>query len=306
MGESNQGKRPFVKVFAIGYLVWHVIDSAAMLLGLGYLTYELVANAGETRLPATVPVLSFSVPTLVLIGIAWAICILVAIAGFAFALGSLGAVKVDRSRLVILGRVMLCLCIIEVAFGFVQSNAVTVTSSVVAALLSSALLNEAEPKRAKKAGEEANADDWEPSKDDRESLHLFRMCDGYALIMTVWGALRILSGMATIFGDGLSLADEAGIQRLVSGVAACVVGSYLLAIGRFGKMSLRNATKLKTFWRLSVAGMVLALPGAVSVGYWYLSGAGVSRGDLFCSLLDFCLCSAGFFYAKKLSELSRR
>ena len=306
MGESKKGKRSFVKAFAIGYLVWHAFVTFVTVVALGYVTYALVANVGDVRIPASVPVLGLSVSTLLLICIAWVICLAVALAGFAFALGSLGVLRVERSRLVLLGRVMLCLCIVDVAFGFIQANAVTVVSSIAAAILSAALLNEAEPKRGENKPEAEEEADWEPNADDHEGLHLFRMCDGYALIMTVWGALRILSGMATIFGGGLSLGDEATLQRLVSGVLACIVGGYLLTIGRFGKMSLRNVSKLKTFWMLSVVGMVLSVPGVISVVFWFFRGAGVSRGDIYCSLLDFCLCAAGFFYAKKLSELSKR
>ncbi len=306
MGENKKGKRSFVMAFAIGYLVWHALDTIATVLTLGYVTYALVANTGDALIPESVPVLGLTVPMLLMVCVAWVICAAVALAGFAFALGSLGALKVERTRLVVLGRIMLCLCIVNVAFGFIQKNAVIVVSSVVAALLSAALLNEAEPKRGERPSEANEEPGWEPSADDHEALHLFRMCDGYALIMTVWGALRILNGMATIFGDGLSLGGDVAAQHLVSGTLACIAGAYLLAIGRFGKMSLRNVAKLKTFWMLSVVGMVLSVPGVISVVFWFFHGAGISRGDAFCSLLDFCLCAAGFFYAKKLSELSKR
>ena len=199
-----------LKPLGVGYLVWHCISKLAILV---ILMFTTLAYAGiysvQGQLPQTVSLMGFDVSAWLFIGGSWAILALVTLAGISFAVSALTFQRehVRLTRAIILGRIMFALCVIDLLTSVVQGDSVSIITGSVSLVLTGSLALEV--RRASRGIDQdapqksfvAEAIDEEPVR--LESLSdaarsRFRATSGYATIMLVWGALRVLYGIATL------------------------------------------------------------------------------------------------------------
>ncbi len=328
MAKTDTARRLSLKPFAVGYLVWHCLTSLVTICLLGCVSLQFFAYVGWEGL--TIPVLGLPVSVLLLLIAGWVFSILVAVSGVLFALGSIGRWEAPENTVSTLGRSMLAICALELVLGVIQGNFFTLLSKAISILLTGAILHEL-----KEAGETAEESDGDLSANSEQSetnprdatvsntadcstqaahtassktagyasvRHLARMCEGYSLIMFFWGALRLLTGIAEIFNGGFSASDEGSVHRVISGAVLVGVGIYLIAVGRYGKASTADRSRLKTFRTLSIVGLCASVGSVIPTVVWATAGSELSTGDLFCSTVDLALYAAGVFYAHKLSQ----
>jgi len=130
----------------------------------------------------------------------------------------------------------------------------------------------------------------------------FRATSGYATIMLVWGALRVLYGIATLISLPLASGARFVMYGLASSLVIMCVGVYLIVAGRYGKTALSGSGKLDTFMGLCRIGVIVAGAALVLFVFLLLGGLAPAAGETFCAVVDLALCGAGLFSASKLNE----
>ncbi len=378
MGEKAGFKPSMLKPFAIGYLVWHILTSLITLALLGHVSVNFFALANFRAL--TMPVLGFTVNVGLLVIAGWVIYVLLVLAGLAFGLGAIGVWKGFSRHALAVGRVMLVLCVLNLVFGLVQANILTILSEGITILLTGALIHELNQEARESlevsagwgdatgdsspqsnAATHMNSDpgsatnnavgsrraavvptacdacsvdvcktdsavppageqNTNPSTSacsrttgerdspvpvpafDEESRKLQRLFEGYVLIMFVWGALRVLSGLAVVFNGGFAVTDEPSVRRVVTGGLIALVGLYLVVTGRYGKAALSSTEKLAVFRRLGIIGLVLSVLGFAPTLVWAVSSAQLLSSDMFCSAINLALFAASVYYADALEK----
>lgn len=303
-----------LKPLGVGYLVWHCISKLAILV---ILMFTTLAYAGiysvQGQLPQTVSLMGFDVSAWLFIGGSWAILALVTLAGISFAVSALTFQRehVRLTRAIILGRIMFALCVIDLLTSVVQGDSVSIITGSVSLVLTGSLALEV--RRASRGIDQgapqksfvAEAIDEEPVR--LESLSdaarsRFRATSGYATIMLVWGALRVLYGIATLISLPLASGARFAMYGLASSLLIMCVGFYLIVAGRYGKTALSGSGKLDTFMGLCRIGVIVAGAALVLFVFLLLGGLAPTAGETFCAVVDLALCGAGLFSASKLNE----
>lgn len=303
-----------LKPLGVGYLVWHCISKLAILV---ILMFTTLAYAGiysvQGQLPQTVSLMGFDVSAWLFIGGSWAILALVTLAGISFAVSALTFQRehVRLTRAIILGRIMFALCVIDLLTSVVQGDSVSIITGSVSLVLTGSLALEV--RRASRGIDQgapqksfvAEAIDEEPVR--LESLSdvarsRFRATSGYATIMLVWGALRVLYGIATLISLPLASGSRYVMYGLASSLVIMCVGVYLIVAGRYGKTALSGSGKLDTFMGLCRIGVIVAGAALVLFVFLLLGGLAPAAGETFCAVVDLALCGAGLFSASKLNE----
>lgn len=303
-----------LKPLGVGYLVWHCISKLAILV---ILMFTTLAYAGiysvQGQLPQTVSLMGFDVSAWLFIGGSWAILALVTLAGISFAVSALTFQRehVRLTRAIILGRIMFALCVIDLLTSVVQGDSVSIITGSVSLVLTGSLALEV--RRASRGIDQdapqksfvAEAIDEEPVR--LESLSdsarsRFRATSGYATIMLVWGALRVLYGIATLISLPLASGARFVMYGLASSLVIMCVGVYLIVAGRYGKTALSGSGKLDTFMGLCRIGVIVAGAALVLFVFLLLGGLAPTAGETFCAVVDLALCGAGLFSASKLNE----
>lgn len=298
----------------VGYLVWHCISKLAILV---ILMFTTLAYAGiysvQGQLPQTVSLMGFDVSAWLFIGGSWAILTLVTLAGISFAVSALTFQRehVRLTRAIILGRIMFALCVIDLLTSVVQGDSVSIITGSVSLVLTGSLALEV--RRASKGIDQdapqksfvAEAIDEEPAR--LESLSdaarsRFRATSGYATIMLVWGALRVLYGIATLISLPLASGARYVMYGLASSLVIMCVGVYLIVAGRYGKTALSGSGKLDTFMGLCRIGVIVAGAALVLFVFLLLGGLAPAAGETFCAVVDLALCGAGLFSGSKLNQ----
>ena len=303
-----------LKPLGVGYLVWHCISKLAILV---ILMFTTLAYAGiysvQGQLPQTVSLMGFDVSAWLFIGGSWAILALVTLAGISFAVSALTFQRehVRLTRAIILGRIMFALCVIDLLTSVVQGDSVSIITGSVSLVLTGSLALEV--RRASRGIDQdapqksfvAEAIDEEPVR--LESLSgaarsRFRATSGYATIMLVWGALRVLYGIATLISLPLASGARYVMYGFASSLVIMCVGVYLIVAGRYGKTALSGSGKLDTFMGLCRIGVIVAGAALVLFVFLLLGGLAPAAGETFCAVVDLALCGAGLFSASKLNE----
>lgn len=321
--QKHDGERS-VKPLAIGYLVWHCVSSAALVV---LLVICSMAYAGAfpsvTQLSSEVFVFGASVSVWILIVVAWVVVCSVSVIGVLFGAGALLA----RTRpgtlaaTVKLARAMVVVCALDVVYSLLQQNVVSVLASIVSLGLTLALsleirraaecadrtgeLAEAMPKRSLAA----EAASGMPSREgvlDPELKGLFGLVRGYTTTMLVWGSLRSLSGLSALFstaGGGQGALDAPSLAAALLIVAS---GVYLFVVGRLGHSALAGGSRLRSFFLAGIVG--LCISGLMLVAALVVSALGVvsllhgTSTVCFCLALDCALYITGCVYASKLHK----
>lgn len=303
-----------LKPLGVGYLVWHCISKLAILV---ILMFTTLAYAGiysvQGQLPQTVSLMGFDVSAWLFIGGSWAILALVTLAGISFAVSALTFQRehVRLTRAIILGRIMFALCVIDLLTSVVQGDSVSIITGSVSLVLTGSLALEVR-RSSRGIDQDAPQKSFVAEAIDEEPVRLeslsdtarsrFRATSGYATIMLVWGALRVLYGIATLIS--LPLASDARyvMYGLASSLVIMCVGVYLIVAGRYGKTALSGSGKLDTFMGLCRIGVIVAGAALVLFVFLLLGGLAPAAGETFCAVVDLALCGAGLFSASKLNE----
>ncbi len=299
--DENAGSKPsMLKPFAIGYLVWHVLTSLVTLALLGYVSANFFALANFWAL--TMPVLGLTVSVALLVIAGWVIYVLLVLAGLAFGLGAIGVWGGFSRHALAIGRVMLALCVLNLVFGLVQANILTILSEGITILLTGALIHELKQETRESLDASAGGGDATGSVASHSNNATYMRFEGYVLIMFVWGALRVLSGLAMVFNGGFAITDEPSVRRVVTGGLIALVGLYLVVTGRYGKAALASTKKLVVFRRLGIIGLVLSALGFAPTLVWAVSSAQLLSSDMFCTIINLALYAASVYYANALEK----
>ena len=288
--QDNEGRG--LRVLAIGYLVWEAFQSV---VGTVLLALVTAAYAGaypvEGELSLRVPMLGGSVSVWVLIVAVW----------------------------VVLGRVVVAVNVAAVLVSLVQASAPFGLASIVSLLLSGTVALQVRscedsgagpnpevgevPKRSFLVDVAQHTPEREAGLNDAE-LQVFRLVGGYSTIMLVWGALRILMGLASLFASPAAQSvPNVPVVRLAVSAYLVASGVYFLVVGRVGKRSLFGGSSLHAFFVMGAIGLVLSALALVTYLVWQVTGWEPAARDVFVSAIDLALFGLGCVYARKLETL---
>lgn len=321
MAEAGRGAGEGTsKALAIGYLVW---QSTSSLIQLAMLLVSSLAYAGvisvHGELASSVLLIGFEVPVFALLAVAWAVVCLTTVAGVLFGVEALLCPRRPAllPRAIRLGRAMFAVCVASIVISVARGSSVDVLASIISAGLTGILALDVRRLEARflAMGESglptpaksfvASSVHEGSSREESFSGHgreVYRLCNGYATIMLIWGTLRVLTGLSLVFsnhavGEGLLVAVAVGLV-----VMAC--GIYLIVVGRFGKLALLGAAQASTFVALCMVGFAIGIALLAAWGLWFVQGWNPAPSDLFVALLDTSLYGTGLFYARKFERVA--
>lgn len=290
----------------VAYLVWQCCSSLAtiVLLARATLAYAGVLPVAGTLYPTT-HVLGLEFPVWVLLALDWPVVVALAALGITFGLAACRAAsdQANLGRTVLFGRCVLVLCAAELLLAFVQASAALLIGALASAALAVALTLEVRrcaPKTEHSSVRHSLAQDALDTIPAREPKlpeqvrPLFRLCSGYATVMLVWGALRVLMGLSLLFANP----EQAGSAHLLaSGLIVIGSGVYLIVTGRLGKRALATDSRLRMFVVVGAVGLALSI--VALVGWLIALHEGLGPGVV-STTLDVVLYGVGCFYAHRL------
>lgn len=322
MSQTQENEGRGLKVLAISYLVWEAFQSV---VGTVLLALVTAAYAGaypvEGELSLRVPMLGGSVSVWVLIVAGWVVLALSCVIGVALGVEALLlSTRMRRSRhTVVLGRVVVAVNVAAVLVSLVQASAPFGLASIVSLLLSGTVALQVRscedsgaepnpevgevPKRSFLVDVAQHTPEREAGLNDAE-LQVFRLVGGYSTIMLVWGALRILMGLASLFASPAAQSvPNVPVVRLAVSAYLVASGVYFLVVGRVGKRSLFGGSSLHAFFVMGAIGLVLSALALVTYLVWQVMGWEPAARDVFVSAIDLALFGLGCVYARKLETL---
>lgn len=316
---NEQASEPLrgIRPLAIGYLIWHCCASLLLIgtLAISSLAYAGLISVSGTLYPTT-HILGLDIPIALFLPIEWAIILSCTAAGIIFGIDAFRTSTHPEHlrRAVILGRCMFALSLIELLLAFTQASGFSVIEAVISVALTGALSLEVGKAASRVVSDTTTT--WRsrlsiayvqtllPRRESKlvaTARPLFRMCSGYATIMTVWGALRILGGLSLLFSESATSSNAPFGDNLIAGLIVIGTGIYLIVTGCLGKRALCNQLSLQTFFIISTIGFVVSLFALIAYLVIFLMGWDISTLDVFYLVVDVALYGIGCFYVRQLS-----
>ena len=312
MADEKHDAPRSIKPLAIGYLVWHCVSSLAILV---ILTFTTLAYAGvysvQEDLPQTVTLMGWPISAWLFIVGSWIAMGLVLVAGVSFAVFALTAQNMPErfGRAIVLGRVMFCLCALDLVFCIIQGDPVSLVATIISASLTAALalevraLSKAAAQSMPKKSFVAESIDEEPIREELLEGYvrsLFKATTGYCTIMLAWGVLRVVYGLSSLIALPLALGGREATFGLVSSLVIMAIGVYLILSGRSGKTALSGSGSLSRFLLMCKVGVIVSGGALALFVFLLLLGTAPTSGEVFCAVVDLALCFAGLFNGSRL------